>query len=177
MALRFDDLVVAGIVGSNKHELSVKVFGAPPVQQRPKIVWKRRFIPTYYDPSAGEKVHWRYGLQKELVDCGHLVFPFFLNATDEIESKGLHLEITFHVKRREADYRIKGGKKVLRDAHQLYPRRKDIDNMLKFIMDAMHGVLYRDDKCVVRVGAMKMFLEEEEKEDGEYTLIRISNII
>lgn len=48
---------------------------------------------------------------------------------------------------------------------------------MKFIMDAMHGVLYRDDKCVVRVGAMKMFLEEEEKEDGEYTLIRISNII
>ena len=102
---------------------------------------------------------------------------FFLDATDELTSKGLHLELTFHVKRRAADYRTKRGKKVLKDDHQKYPRKKDTDNMLKFVMDAMHGVLYKDDKCVVCVSAMKKFLEEEEKDEGEYTLIRISNII
>jgi Holliday junction resolvase RusA-like endonuclease len=49
--------------------------------------------------------------------------------------------------------------------------------MLKFVMDAMHGVVYTDDKCVVRVSATKLFLTEEEKDDGEYTIIRISTII
>ena len=78
MTIRFDDLLVAGnVLDSNKHELSVKVFGPPPVQQRPKIVWKKRSWPTYYDPSAIAKRNWRYGLKNELVDCGHLVFPFF----------------------------------------------------------------------------------------------------
>jgi hypothetical protein len=173
--LSFVDLVVAGIVGSNQpSELSVKVVGAPSVQQRPKIVWKKRFIPTLYDPSAREKILFRFGLQRELVSCGHTAFPFFLNATNEITSKGLYLDVAFHVKRNEADYCMKRGKKVLKGVHQLYPRRKDVDNMLKFIMDAMHGVVYTDDKCVVRVSAMKLFLNEDEKD--EYTTLRISII-
>ena len=44
-------------------------------------------------------------------------------------------------------------------------------------MDAMHGVVYTDDKCVVCISAMKLFLKEEEKDDGEYTKIRISTIM
>lgn len=100
-----------------------------------------------------------------------------MNATNEIASKGLHLEVSFHVKRNESDYRIKRGKKVLRDSHQLYPRRKDTDNMLKFVMDALHGVVYTDDKCVVSVSATKLFLTEDEKDDGEYSEIRIYAIL
>lgn len=75
--LRFTDLVVAGFDETNQPELSVKVVGSPAVQQRPKIVWKKRFFPTYYDPSAREKVLFRHGLQHELVNCGHTAFPFF----------------------------------------------------------------------------------------------------
>lgn len=173
----FEDLVVAGSVGTNQPELSMKVIAAPPVQQRPKIVWKKRFFPTYYDPSARDKLSFRYGLHNELVSCGHVAFPFFLNATNEMASKGLLLEVSFHVKRRGLDYRTKRGNKVLKEDHQHYPRRKDTDNMLKFVMDAMHGVVYTDDKCVVSVSATKLFLTEEEKHDGEYTKIRISTII
>ena len=157
-------------------EVVFTVHGAPPVQQRPKMVWKLRKSPVYYDPSAMLKVQWRGLLKKELVGCGVNVFPFFNNETPE-SSKGISLDITFFLMRRRADYCMKKGVRVLKDRHQLYPGFKDTDNMVKFVMDALHIVMYRDDKCVVRVTASKQFVDESDIAEGAYTKIRISKVV
>ena len=43
---------------------------------------------------------------------------------------------------------------------QAYPKKKDIDNMVKYIMDAMTGILYPNDTVVVRLTAEKTFAGE-----------------
>jgi len=48
--------------------------------------------------------------------------------------------------------------------------------MVKFAMDAMHDVLYKDDTIIIQLIAEKCFLKEHEKEDGLYTKIKITMI-
>jgi Endodeoxyribonuclease RusA len=48
----------------------------------------------------------------------------------------------------------------LKPDHQLYAAKTDIDNMLKFIMDAMHKVLYDDDTAIVDAHVVKEFVSD-----------------
>lgn len=169
--IRFEDVVVAD--DGSRPELWFTALGRPPVQQRPKITWKSRKSTTYYDPSSGAKISWRRELKKALVDCGVMVFPFF---QEKKSSLGIKLDICFHLRRRRADYKMRKGTLVLKEEHQKYPGTKDVDNLVKFVMDAMHYVLYLDDKCVVQVKAEKKFLSEDDKGKGEHTTIKISEL-
>ena len=40
----------------------------------------------------------------------------------------------------------------------LYPSTKDVDNMIKFVMDALHGIVYANDNIVVGINATKKFV-------------------
>ena len=131
--------------------LSFDVAGDPPSQQRHRSTWKTRKVPTFYDPSAGPKARFSLELRKALVDCGVDVFPFFgAETTDQMKSSGLHFDAVFYMKRTKKDYKMVKGVEVLKDNYQKYPGKKDTDNMMKFIMDAAHNVIYNDDKCVVK---------------------------
>jgi Holliday junction resolvase RusA-like endonuclease len=172
MTFVFSDLVA--VTNCALPELSFVVKGRPPVQQRPKITWKTRAAPVYYDPSAREKRLWRLLLKRELVDCGvKLNHPFFPNEK-QVESKGLILEVVFFLSRSSRDFKSVKGTRVLKDIHQQYPGSKDTNNMLKFIMDAMHIVIYEDDKCVVRVTAEKRFVDNFDNKP--YTTIRLTKV-
>lgn len=173
-AFVFSDLIA--VTNSTLPELSFVVKGKPPVQRRAKIAWRTRVAPVYYDPSARDKRVWRLFLFKELADCGvNLVAPFFPNETQQ-SSNGLVLNVVFYLARPSRDFRTKNGKRVLKEVHQRYPGSKDTDNMVKFVMDAMHIVVYHDDRCVVRVIAEKKFVDVNDTDAGPYTTIRISKI-
>ena len=157
--------------------LSFTAMGDPQVQQRPRITWRGRRMPHVYDPCAASKVEWRGHLQRALVDCGVSVFPFFTaENTDSMQSCGLKINVVFHIMRRRADYRMYQGELVLLPNHQKYPGTKDVDNMVKYIMDVFHNVLYQNDNCVVMICAYKKFVTEEEKKAGAYTTISISTM-
>ena len=163
--------------GSNL-SLSFVVAGASQVQQRPKMSPKKgRRVPIYYDPSSLKKKDWKNDLKKALVNYGVSSFPFFKEKnTNNMQSDGLYIEVVFYIRRRQLDYRSKMRTKILKDECQKYPGTKDIDNMLKFVMDAYHDVLFDNDNCIVQVSASKKFVKEEEREKGAYTTIRISTI-
>ena len=157
--------------------LSFDVAGDPPAQQRHRNTWKLRKIPVFYDPSSVPKARFNRDLRIALADCGVNVFPFFQEEkTDQMMSEGLHFDAVFYMKRCRKDYKMVKGVEVLKDNHQKYPGKKDTDNMMKFIMDAAHHVLYKDDKCVVKISAVKKFVPEEEKSRGPYTTIYISTM-
>jgi Endodeoxyribonuclease RusA len=163
------------VVDDGMHKsLSFVISGDPPVQQRPRINFKRAFKKVH-DPSSLKKKDWKKSLYNALVDYGVTGFPFFTEEdTDTMQSDGLVLEVVFYVRRRRLDYRTKKGVLYLKDDVQKYPGRKDVDNMLKFVMDASHDVLYDDDKCVVEIRASKKFVQEHEKGRGAYTTIHIT---
>ena len=174
MVFVFSDLVA--VTSTALPELSFVVKGRPPVQQRPRIAWRTRRgrAPIYYDPSSRDKRVWRLSLQQELIDCGvKVVNPFFPNETQQT-SNGLVLEVVFFLSRPARDFRTKNGIRVLKEDHQKYPGSKDTDNMVKFVMDAMHIVVYHDDGCVVSIVAEKRFVEAYDNQP--YTTIRITKM-
>jgi Holliday junction resolvase RusA-like endonuclease len=60
---------------------------------------------------------------------------------------------------------------MIEHPHQ-YPSSKDIDNMIKFIMDALHGITYANDICVVRLTATKAFVNGID--DSPYTKVQLN---
>lgn len=173
------DIVTSKVVivddGINK-SLSFVISGDPPVQQRARVNFKR-VLKKVYDSSSLKKKIWKKSLLNALVDNGVTGFPFFTEEdTDNMKSDGLIIDVVFYVRRRRLDYRSKMGVLYLKDDVQKFPGRKDVDNLLKFVMDASHEVLYDDDKCVAEIRASKKFVPEEEKGRCAYTSIFIRTI-
>ena len=52
-----------------------------------------------------------------------------------------------------------------------------MDNLLKFVMDALHNVVYANDEVVVKITASKNFVPEEVKMEEPYSIISIKKII
>ena len=125
-----------------------------------------------------KKKFWKESLSNALVDYCVTGFPFFTEEdTDTMQSDGLVIDVVFfYVRRRRLDYRSKNRILYLKEDVQKYPGRKDVDNMLKFVMDAAHDVLYDDDKCVVEIRASKKFVPEHDKGRGGYTTVFITTI-
>jgi Holliday junction resolvase RusA-like endonuclease len=158
---------------SNKIEaISFVVLGDPPVQLRPKIAYRTRAKPVYYDPSSSEKRLWASLVREAIMKTENIDFPVF---HDCLTTKGLSLTVEFHMKRQQLDFKKKRGQLILKDECQLYPGVKDINNMIKFVMDSLHDILYVDDKIIVKVVSQKLFTKDDEcisKKNG-FTVIKI----
>jgi Holliday junction resolvase RusA-like endonuclease len=143
--------------------IAFTVTGDPPIQQRPRVSWKSRSKPVVYDASASEKAKWKSSLRLFLQEHGVTQFPVFSTMAP---TKGMKVNVSFHFKHPKSDYQKNG--ELLARANQ-FPAIKDIDNLLKFVMDAMEGVVYVNDKVVDHVEARKMFVKDEDENLVGYT--------
>jgi Holliday junction resolvase RusA-like endonuclease len=161
--------VVLALDAEMNRSISFDVVGEPPVQQRPRITYKKRDVPVYYDPSGSEKRIYKQAVRTGLQESAITVFPIF--SSDPMVNAGLSITMVFYLSRRVVDYRIISGVTVVRDNHQLFPPLKDVDNMAKFVMDALHDVMYDNDNCVVKITARKEFVEGD-----PYTTVLVQQI-
>lgn len=67
----------------------------------------------------------------------------------------IHMDITFFM------YTARPSKKNLGTYH---PKRPDIDNLVKFVLDVANGILFKDDACVASLSAIKIYAEEPRTE-------------
>lgn len=152
------------VAGPNGRLISFVMTGDPPVQQRSRIgfgvknvagpgpgnprTWSR---PHMYDPSSRQKTDYAKKVQAAMVEYG-LAQPYFN------QDAPITLEIRFVLPRRLQDWVRHGGNvAVLTPNAQTYPKHKDVDNMLKFTMDALQGVVFLDDTTITKVIVEKMF--------------------
>ena len=56
-----------------------------------------------------------------------------------------------------------------------YPSTKDTDNMTKFVMDALHGIVYNNDNIVVIINATKHFVAGYY--DEPYTTVQLMTVL
>lgn len=152
--------------------LSNILHGAPPVQQRPKIAHYNRKSPTYYDPSGPSKKNYAEGLRAALAEVGNTTFPIF--AGSPTTTNGIELIINFYFKRPRMDYRHYSKSITMVEHPHRYPNTKDTDNMIKYIMDAIHEVVYTNDNIVVSINATKTFVEGFN--DEAYTTVCIKQL-
>jgi Holliday junction resolvase RusA-like endonuclease len=114
--------------------LSFGVLAQPQVQQRPKMKWRGLSVPRLYDPSAKEKKAWRKALKVALNELGiDAASPIF---TANGQQQPIQVELTFFWP---------------------HPEQKDLDNMVKFVLDAYEGLLYGNDKKIYEIQAKKAY--------------------
>ena len=111
----------------------------------------------HYDPSAKDKQ------------------DFIFQAKERIPKKPttstLDIHFTFCYKRPQKHYRSKNKQKILKDNMPYYKRSTpDIDNLVKFYLDALQGYAYLNDSQVTSINAVKVYGEED------FVHIKIFNI-
>jgi len=127
-------------------EASFTIHGPPQAQNGWKLAWKRNRKPVIYDPMQKHKIVLRADLRAGFFDLlQRSSFPMFLHRT-------LRVEVVFKM-------------------HHIHC--KDIDNMMKFLFDALQFVIYSNDSCIMEAVVNKVEAHEEE---GESTSVKISII-
>jgi hypothetical protein len=96
---------------------------------------------------------------------GNLTLPYFYNM-----SSRLHLGITFRVRRPNYHF-VNGDRSNPLKINYVNCRetRGDIDNMVKFVMDASNRILYMDDRQVTCLYANKIW-HEDSASNGSVTI-------
>jgi Holliday junction resolvase RusA-like endonuclease len=138
--------------------ISFVMAGNPPVQERHRIALRSntgawRPFPVIYDPSSAKKKDYAAQVRTAMVDYG-LAHPYFDT------EHAITLEVTFVLPRRKKDWIKRAGFFQLTSAALTFPRGKDVDNMLKFVMDALQGVLFANDVTITKVIATKLYPEK-----------------
>jgi Holliday junction resolvase RusA-like endonuclease len=156
-SLSIEDVLIIN-EGQEKTTLSFFVVGDPPVQERTKMNYKGRFKAHMYDPSSSEKLAFGRAVVGALGDMGEVLgttrtgnYYYFQDSTS------IALDAKFVLSRPLSHFKGNGLSQRLRDDVVDYPERKDIDNLLKFLMDSVQFILYKDDNAVTKVTMEKQF--------------------
>ena len=127
----------------------LEVLGDPIPLNRPKVCRRGSFV-HMYDPQKMEKerIQWQIrSLYKETP----ILFP-------------IEMDIVFAVPIPKSASKVKRRYMLQGD---LYPMKKpDIDNLIKFILDCLNGILFHDDSQVQIIHARKVY------SDSPRTIIR-----
>jgi Holliday junction resolvase RusA-like endonuclease len=83
-----------------------------------------------WDPAKAKRVAWATAVKSALVEVGVTDFPIFPN---HIRTLQLKATVTFYVNN----------------------FAKDLDNMLKFVIDGMQAILYENDRVVFKIVSEK----------------------
>ncbi len=131
--------------GPGGKRISFEVKGTPLVQQRTKMsgtTMKRTYL---YDPSSEKKKEFARTVSDEMKACGATHFPFFSDSTAVLmNAKYVLPRPKNHFVKNKNQDRIQ----LTADAMS-FPRGKDIDNLNKFVTDALEGTLYANDTNIV----------------------------
>ena len=74
------------------------------------------------------------------------------------------MQIEFIFPRPKSHYRTGKFSHILKeDAPSLHICTPDLDNLIKFSLDALNKVFYKDDSLVVEVNALKRYIEDGEE--------------
>lgn len=112
----------------------------PTAQKRPRVTRSHT-----YDPSKKDKVDFLKSVMTQLPKAP-LTSP-------------LLLRIDFNFKRPKSHFTSKG--ELTRFAPREYTKKPDIDNLIKFVLDALNGHLYVDDAQIISLAARKLYAEND----------------
>jgi Holliday junction resolvase RusA-like endonuclease len=100
--------------------------------------------PVLYDPSQAMKRAYRTACARALMEVGITYFPFF-------PRRNLHLKVLFFI----------------------HNQAKDLDNLLKFVMDALEKVVFGNDRVIWEATIKTVAVEKSD----EFTRIEIQELI
>lgn len=133
--------------------IEIIILGDPKAQKRHRTFQRGKFAGRY-DPSANEKADFLTAIQN--------------NAPEKPLAGPIFLMLIFYMQRPKGHYGT--GKNVgeLKVSAPLrHTKKPDIDNLAKFVLDAMKGIFWRDDSVISKLNVTKIY------DDKPRTLIQI----
>lgn len=98
------------------------------------------------------------------------------NWPEEKMSKPIHCVLHFYCKRPKSHYKTGKNAHLLKETSPKYnTNNKDLDNMVKFVLDALNEKLYVDDCQIIEIQCKKLYMEGE-GENG-YIYMKFTEII
>lgn len=141
--------------------LSFRSIGKPMPLKRHRLTRGKRM----YDPSHQDKKNWMKSVKQY-----HPIKP--------LESV-LELKIIFFFRRPKSHYGTGKNSEILRkNAPKYMNRTPDIDNLVKFYLDAMNGIFFKDDRQIISLISEKRYCDAipGEKDKPGYVDIYIKDI-
>lgn len=122
-------------------ELLLTIPGTPVAKKRPRFVRRGKFVGTY-NPQQTEEGRW-------LWDASQQIGPDFNIITDV----PIEIDMKFYMPIPAAASKKKRDSMVL----AAHTKKPDIDNLQKFALDCLNGILFHDDSQVYRIIASKIY--------------------
>jgi len=108
-----------------------------------------------YDPSKKDKDEFVKLLIDKLPD------------SEEKMSKPIQCVLKFYCKRPKTHYKTGKNSHILKDNAPKYnTNNKDLDNMVKFVLDALNDKLYIDDCLIVEINCSKLYADNNTNNNG-----------
>ncbi len=117
-----------------KWMIQLTIIGNPISQARPRLSLRGA-----YNPNSKQKLFYKWDAASQMREKG---FKMLQDAPIEVE-------MTFHSPMTERT--LKSQKKAFLQNGSYDTRNKDIDNYAKFYLDVLKGVVYSDDRFVVKL--------------------------
>ncbi|RLD57081.1 MAG: hypothetical protein DRI97_06145 [Bacteroidetes bacterium] len=128
------------------YDIDFIIPGKPQALKRHRSFQKGKFKGTY-DPSEGDKADF---LVKAIA-----------NKPEVPLDEPLHVKLTFCFSRPKGHYRTGANAHLLRDvAPKWHTGKPDIDNLIKFVADALNGIFWKDDSCICNICSDKIYGEQ-----------------
>ena len=84
------------------------------------------------------------------------------NFPEEKMTKPIRCILNFYCKRPKTHYKTGKNAHILKDTAPKYNiNNKDLDNTVKFVLDALNDKLYTDDSLIFEISCSKMYSEKE----------------
>ena len=84
------------------------------------------------------------------------------NFPEEKMTKPIKCILNFYCKRPKIHYKTGKNAHILKDTAPKYNiNNKDLDNMVKFVLDALNDKLYTDDSLIFEITCSKMYSEKD----------------
>ena len=112
-----------------------------------------------YDPSQADK--------KAFLVASRRICPVL-----EPMVCALKVTLVFYFQRPKSHYTKKGA--LTKRAPLMMTRKPDCDNCVKYVLDALNGVYYKDDAQVCVLSATKTYVQDGSSEGVSVTLERIA---
>ena len=122
----------------------ITIPGRPVAKARPRFARRGKFVTTYNDQQTEE---------------GKVLFEIQKQWQRAPLAGPLAIEFGFYMPRPKGHYGTGRNAEKLKMSVPAYPVTKpDIDNLIKFYLDCMNGVVFEDDRQIVICHAIKEYL-------------------
>lgn len=130
------------------------IYFSPRPQARHRIVYSNRSRIHLYDPSYRDKIYFKEEVKQHLRESLGIFERDY-----PLTKSSVSVDVTFMISRPASHFVGNDRNRGIRPEFEcIFPTTQgDVDNFLKFFLDAINGIFYNDDRDVVSITTSKLF--------------------